>query len=129
MRIHYGFGRHQYYLSNHELQEFNKYSFGNWIQTFFTLMFTKVSICLLLLRFAPSKRVVQPIQGLIAFLVVSNVILAMFWILQCTPPSAAWNATKRDIAQCFTLSQIERIIIIQTGMCPRRIYHKSYNLY
>ncbi|KAL2045224.1 hypothetical protein N7G274_002307 [Stereocaulon virgatum] len=115
-RTHYGFGRHQYYLSNHQFQEFEKYSFGNWIQTFSTLMFTKVSICLLLLRFAPSKRVIRPIQGLIAFLVASNVIFTMFWILQCTPPSAAWNVANGEKAQCFTLSQIERIIIIQAAI-------------
>ncbi|KAL2047779.1 hypothetical protein ABVK25_011329 [Lepraria finkii] len=77
-------------------------------------MFTKVSICLLLLRIAPSKKVIRPVQGLIVVLVVSNVILSMFWILQCTPPDAAWNATSQETVICFTQGQIQRIIIFQT---------------
>ncbi|MCJ1368199.1 hypothetical protein MMC16_007340 [Acarospora aff. strigata] len=49
VEVHYGFGRHKYYLSQHEFKQFQKYSYGEWIQTFATLMFTKVSICLLIL--------------------------------------------------------------------------------
>lgn len=83
-------------------------------------MFTKVSICLLLLRIAPSKKVIGPVQGLIIVLVVSNVILSMFWILQCTPADAAWNATSQETAVCFTQGQIQRIIIFQASTSPHK---------
>ncbi|CAF9936397.1 MAG: hypothetical protein ALECFALPRED_006841 [Alectoria fallacina] len=111
--LHYGFGRHEYYLNDHQIQEFKKYIFGEWIQTFFTLMFTKVSICLLLLRISPNKRIIRPIQSLVAFLVLSNVVLSLVWILQCIPVDGAWDAKKQKTAKCFTQGQVQRVIISQ----------------
>ena len=114
--IHYGFGRHQYYLTDHQLQEFMKYTFGEWIQTFFTLMATKVSICLLLLRISPNQRIIRPIQSLVAFLILSNVVLSLVWIFQCIPVDAAWDKSKRKTAKCFSQGQLQRIIISQASM-------------
>lgn len=111
--IHNGFGRHEYYLNDHQIQEFKKYTYGEWLQTFFTLMFTKVSICLLLLRISPSKRIIRPIQGLVVFLILSNVVLSLVWILQCIPVDGAWDATRQKTTKCFTQGQVQRIIISQ----------------
>ncbi|KAF6235475.1 hypothetical protein HO173_006158 [Letharia columbiana] len=111
--IHYGFGRHQYYLNDHQVQEFKKYIYGEWIQTFFTLMITKVSICLLLLRISPNKRIERPIQGLVAFLVLSNIVLSLVWILQCIPVDGAWDAKRQKTARCFTQGQVQRVLISQ----------------
>ena len=119
--IRNGFGRHQYYLTDHQIQEFKKYTYGEWLQTFFTLMATKVSICLLLLRISPNKRIVRPIQSLIVFLVLSNVVLSLVWILQCIPVDAAWVATKQKSAKCFTQGQLQRVIISQASKFPRHI--------
>lgn len=113
--IHYGFGRHEYYLNDHQIQEFKKYIFGEWIQTFFTLMATKVSICLLLLRISPNKRIIRPIQSLIVFLILSNVVLSLVWILQCIPVDGAWDPEKQKTAKCFTHGQVQRIIISQAS--------------
>ena len=119
--IRNGFGRHQYYLTDHQIQEFKKYTYGEWLQTFFTLMVTKVSICLLLLRISPNKRIIRPIQSLIVFLVLSNVVLSLVWILQCIPVDAAWVATKQKSAKCFTQGQLQRVIISQASKFPGHI--------
>ena len=113
--IHDGFGRHEYYLTEHQIQEFKKYIYGEWLQTFFTLMVTKVSICLLLLRIAPNKRMIRPIQSLVVFLILSNVVLSLLWILQCIPVDGAWDPVKQKTAKCFTEGQIQRIIISQAS--------------
>ena len=97
------------------MQEFMKYTFGEWIQTFFTLMATKVSICLLLLRISPNQRIIRPIQSLVAFLVLSNIVLSLVWIFQCIPVDAAWDDSKRKTAKCFSRGQLQRIIISQAS--------------
>lgn len=116
-QIHYGFGRHRYYLSDHQYQEFTKLGFGNWVQTFFTLMISKVSICLLLLRIVVDKRFVRPIQGMIVFLVVSNLIITLIWIFQCTPVAAAWDQTLKENGKCLSKGEYERLIISQARKC------------
>ncbi|MCJ1469741.1 hypothetical protein MMC07_008382 [Pseudocyphellaria aurata] len=111
VELQYGFGRHQSYLNDHQLQEFNKYGYGEWIQTFITLMWTKVSICLFLLPIPNSKALIRPLQAAIVFLILSHVILTLLWILQCLPVAAAWDLTIHG--KCFSKGQKERIIIAQ----------------
>ncbi|MCJ1373954.1 hypothetical protein MMC20_005184 [Loxospora ochrophaea] len=108
--IQSGFGKHHYYLSEHQYQEFKKYSYFEWIQTFWTLMFTKISICLLLLRVVVDKPTVRSIQTLIAVLVLSHVIITFVYIFQCLPVDAAWTPT-RPQNRCFSNGQVERIIM------------------
>ena len=114
--IHNGYGRHEYYLTDHQIQEFAKYGYGEWIQTFFTLMWTKVSICLLLLRISPNKMIRRPVQGVIVVLILSNVTLSLLYILQCIPVDAAWDKQKKKTAKCFSKGQVQRIIISQACM-------------
>lgn len=111
VEVHYGFGRHKYYLTKWQFIEFSKYSYGEWIQTFQTLMFNKLSICFLLLRIPVEKRYIRPIQGAIVFLIVTNIVLTLLWIFQCNPIAGSWN--KQTPATCFTEAQLQRIIISQ----------------
>ena len=111
VEVHYGFGRHKFYLTDWQFIEFSKYSYGEWIQTFQTLMFTKLSICFFLLRIPVERYLIRPIQGAIIFLVVTNVVLTLLWIFQCNPIAGAWN--KQTPAKCFTDAQLQRIIISQ----------------
>lgn len=113
VEIRYGFGRHKSYLSQHQLQEFQKYSYGEWMQTFATLMFTKVSVCLLILRITISEAFIRPLQALIAFLVLSNVILTVLWIVQCIPLARAWDTTIQGT--CLTNGQLDQIILAQAS--------------
>ncbi|KAL9599164.1 MAG: hypothetical protein Q9219_004031 [cf. Caloplaca sp. 3 TL-2023] len=109
--VHYGFGRHRVYIGEWQYAEFLKFSYGEWIQTFQTLMFTKISICCLLLRIPIERYFLRPLQGAIVFLVVTNIILTFLWIFQCNPIRGAWN--KQTEATCFTDAQLQRIIISQ----------------
>ncbi|KAL9626857.1 MAG: hypothetical protein Q9204_006987 [Flavoplaca sp. TL-2023a] len=111
MELHYGFGRHRYYLTQRQYTQFLKYSYGEWIQTFQTLMFTKISIYLLLLRIPVNKYFVRPLQGSIVFLIVTNIVLTLLWIFQCNPIAVSWD--KMRPAKCFTDAQLQRIIISQ----------------
>ncbi|KAI9698831.1 MAG: hypothetical protein M1820_007338 [Bogoriella megaspora] len=111
VQMHYGYGKHQDCLSTWHFIEFQKYSYGEWIQTFQTLMFNKLSICFFLLRIPVEKIYIRPIQGAIIFLIVSNVILTFLWIFQCNPIAGAWNTLIP--AKCFGKGQLQRIIIAQ----------------
>ncbi|KAL8638505.1 MAG: hypothetical protein Q9228_004349, partial [Teloschistes exilis] len=111
VQIHYGYGRHKYYLTEWQLIQLSKYSYGEWIQTFQTLMFTKLSICFLLLRIPIEKYFIRPIQLAIVFLVISNVVLTLLWIFQCNPIAGAWN--KKTPSKCFTDAQLLEIILSQ----------------
>ena len=111
VEIHYGYGRHKVDLTQWQYIEFKKYSYGEWIQTFQTLMFTKISICLFLLRIPVEKHLIRPIQGAIIALIVSNVVLTLLWIFQCNPIASVWN--KQTPGSCFSDGQLQRIIISQ----------------
>ncbi|KAL8713683.1 MAG: hypothetical protein Q9220_002209 [cf. Caloplaca sp. 1 TL-2023] len=109
VEVHYGFGKHQRFLTAHELHEFRKYTYGEWIQTFATLMWTKVSICLFLIRLPQSKALKRPLQWVVAFLLFSNTILTVLLIMQCQPLHAAWD----DSGRCLSLSAKESIVLTQ----------------
>ena len=109
MEVHYGFGTRIAYLSEHAVQEFRKYTYGEWIQTFFTLMWTKVSICLFLMRIPRSQTWLRPLQWSVAFLLFSNTILSVMWIMQCQPIHAVWDGRgtcmSRHAKQSIVLTQ------------------------
>ena len=113
VEVHYGFGKHQRYLSAYQLQKFQKYTYGEWIQTFASLMWTKVSICLFLTRIPNSKALIRPLQAGVVILIVSNIILTVLWIVQCRPLIAAWDQSVQG--QCFTKGQKQRIILAQAS--------------
>ncbi len=113
VQIHYGFGRHKFYLDDWQFIEYTKYSYGEWIQGFQTLMLTKLSICILLLRIPVEKHLIRPIQGAMAFLIITNLVLTLLWIFQCNPIAGSWNKKKMPPASCFTDAQLQRIIISQ----------------
>ncbi|KAL8673610.1 MAG: hypothetical protein Q9168_001965 [Polycauliona sp. 1 TL-2023] len=117
VQVHYGFGRPAYYLTDHQIREFLKYNYGEWIQTFATLMWTKISICLFLMRIPVSKAYIRPLQAGIVILVASNVILTLLWVLQCTPIPAAWDLDLQERSKCFSRGQLQRIIFAQASEC------------
>ena len=78
-------------------------------------MATKVSVCLMLLRISPYNHIIRPIQCLVGFLILSNIVLSLVWILQCNPVDAAWDCDKRKTAKCFTQGQVQRVIMSQAS--------------
>ena len=101
------------FLTPHLIQEFKKYTFGEWIQTFATLMWTKVSICLFLLRIPVQPHFIRPLQAALVILILSNVMLTILWIVQCRPVAAAWNDS--IYGKCFSRRQKECIIFAQAS--------------
>ena len=126
--MHYGFGRMENTLNDNQIQEFLKYSYGEWIQTFATLMWTKVSICLLLLHVPTSKAIIRTLRCSIGLLVISNVVLTLLWIFQCHPIHRYWNP-HRDVAgvfvpgRCFSNAAVLNIIIAQACENPFDMIH------
>lgn len=100
VQVHYGFGRHQHCLTRYQLLEFEKYCYGEWIQTFATLMWTKVSICLFLLRLSISKNYNRFLQLGVIGLIMSNIVLTLCWIFQCHPIRGAWDSSIPTNKQC-----------------------------
>ena len=109
VEVNYGFGKHQESLTPYHLQEFRKYTYGEWIQTFATLMWTKVSICLFLMRIPHSKALRRPLEWAVAFLLFSNTILTVIWIMQCQPIHAVWDGR----GMCMSRNALEAVILVQ----------------
>ena len=113
VQVHYGLGVHRAFIRPWAYVEYVKYSYGEWIQTFQTLMFTKLSICFFLLRLPVEKKYIRPLQVSIAILIISNIVLTLLWIFQCWPISQAWTKELDEHAHCMTDAQLLRIIISQ----------------
>ncbi|KAL8700169.1 MAG: hypothetical protein Q9201_005589 [Fulgogasparrea decipioides] len=111
VEVHYGFGKHQRFLTSYELKQFKKYTYGEWIQTFATLMWTKVSICLFLIRIPQSRALKRPLQWVVAFLLFSNTVLTVLLIMQCQPLHKAWDDDADG--RCLSLSAKEGIVLTQ----------------
>lgn len=111
VEVHYGFGRHKSVLTQWQFIEFMKYSYGEWIQTFQTLMFNKISICFFLLRIPVERYFIRPIQVAIVFLIITNIVLTLVWIFQCKPIARAWDT--RIPGSCLSTGQLQRVIVSQ----------------
>ena len=72
-------------------------------------MWTKVSICLFLMRLPNSKALLLPLQCAVAFLLFSNTILTVIWIMQCQPIHAAWD----NRGTCMSREAKKGIILAQ----------------
>lgn len=92
--IHYGTGRHVYYLNDYQKVQANKF---NWISQGFHVMSTnwgKVSVGLFLLRIVDrAKRKRYIFFGSMALLTVVNSVCVYTIYGQCTPTTALWNGT------------------------------------
>ncbi|MCJ1449070.1 MAG: hypothetical protein MMC23_009589 [Stictis urceolatum] len=114
VEVHYGFGRHKQDLTPRDYREFERFSYGEWIQTFATMMFTKVSICLFLLRIVIGRTFIRSLQAAIAILVLSNIALTLMWILQCRPADDAWMQPQKP-GFCFGKETLKGIILAQAS--------------
>lgn len=109
-----GLGRHSYYLQPSQRRLFTALGWGDWIQTFITLMFTKISICLFLLRIVDSKNIRVAMHVLIGCLVLFTAVFTCLFLGICRPLKAHWN-TGMD-AICLSDNTVENIVIAQGGM-------------
>ena len=66
------------------------------------------------LRITITKAFIRPLYAAIFLLAVSNIVLNLLWIFQCTPHlDKAWNPKMPGM--CFPKGQLERIIISQAS--------------
>jgi len=86
---------------------------GDWIQTFITLMLTKISICLFLLRIVDSRGTRLALFSLIGFLVLGTITCIALFLGICRPLNAYWDIGVDAI--CLSDGQIEGIALAQGG--------------
>ena len=109
-----GLGRHGYYLQPSQLRLFTALGWGDWIQTFITLMFTKISICLFLLRIVDGRKIRMGIYSLIGCLVLFTTIFTCLFLGICRPLKAHWNIGMEGV--CLSDKMIENIVMAQGSM-------------
>ena len=116
-----GMGRHRYYVTDESYKKFLKYDYLDWAQVFFTLAFTKISVCLFLFRLSNFDKWQNILKGLIWLVVLSHIPLFLLLVLQCNPIATAWNiAINPDYpGSCFRKVTVEKIVIAQGGMLSR----------
>ncbi|KAL6718209.1 hypothetical protein ACLMJK_004297 [Lecanora helva] len=61
------------------------------------------------MRIPDSKALLRPLQWAVAFLLFSNTILTVVWIMQCQPVHAAWDQQ----GNCMSRSALEGVILAQ----------------
>ena len=108
-----GLGRHEYYLRPDQRRMFNIVGWADWIQTFITLMFTKISICLFLLRIVDSRATRIAMYSTIAFLVLFTTVCVALFLGICRPLKAYWDIGVDGA--CLSDNEIKNIVIAQGG--------------
>ena len=86
-------GRHAYYLTLLQLVEAAMWVYISQPILILSTMFSKISICLFLLRlFVRSTPWKRALWSLIAFIVATNVASASVGLLQCEPVEKLWDS-------------------------------------
>ncbi|KAL8760418.1 MAG: hypothetical protein Q9199_000042 [Rusavskia elegans] len=108
-----GLGRKRYYLASGSYKKFLKYDYLDWVQVFLTLLLSKISICLFLLRLSSFRRIRLALHGMNIFLITSHIPLTFLIIFQCNPISKYWRNPLEGPGNCFDKDTVATIIIIQ----------------
>ena len=102
-----------YYLTESQQRIFRIVGWADWIQTFITLLLTKVAICLFLMRIVDSRKVRTFVWGLIGFMVLFTLISIAFFLAVCRPLKAYWDVGVDGI--CLSDNQLKGVVIFQGG--------------
>lgn len=100
LEVRDGVGRHQYYLNLSPqllLRESNALALVYISETIFTFstMFTRISICIFLLRIFGNKRVWRwGLHFIIAFVTVTSLAAGISVLLQCQPIRKVWKPSQ-----------------------------------
>lgn len=95
--VHYGAGRHQFYLELWpqlllQLAQALKWQYISQVFVILSTMCTKVSICFFLLRIFGTKSTwKRGLYGIMAFSVATNVSSASIVLAQCSPVQKLWD--------------------------------------
>ena len=110
-----GLGRKRYYLEPASYKKFLKYDYLDWIQVFLTLMISKISICLFLLRLSSFRKIRLGLHAMNIFLITSHIPLTFLIIFQCNPIGKFWRNPHDGPGKCFSKDTVAHIIIVQGG--------------
>jgi len=130
VQVHYGLGRHQYYLVFSQelmdgLTEAIKYGYITQMTLILSTMFTRVSICLFLLKIFGSRKVWKyGLYAIMAFAVTTNIASAVTVPVQCTPIEKLWNPMVPGT--CWSLGVQIGMGDFQGGKCSPSIVHDQY---
>lgn len=106
-----GLGRHEYYLEPSQRRNYQALAWADWVQVFITLLLTKISICLFLLRIVNSSKVTRFMYGLIGFMVLFTAVCVFLFLGICRPLKAYWDVGVQGT--CLSDRQVESIVIAQ----------------
>ncbi|KAK0507763.1 hypothetical protein JMJ35_009652 [Cladonia borealis] len=106
-----GLGRHEYCLTPSQRRNTKIIGWVDWMQTFITLMLTKTSICLFLLRIVDSRKIKIAIYALIGCLITFTTICVCLFLGVCRPLKAYWDVGVDGI--CLSDHQLESVVLAQ----------------
>ena len=129
--IHHGLGRHMYYLSLTpdyliDFAQIIKWQFLAEISTAFSLFFTRVSICLFLLRIFGAIRYWRLIlYYAMAFIALMNISSITVIILQCRPLRKNWDPLLQG--KCVSPAVVTFATYYNGGELFYRAFHSKLN--
>ena len=89
-----GYGRHTYYLSFENIVQATKVENIATLLLLLSTMFTKISICVFLLRLFNTNRLrIITLYTIVAIIIVAHLTTALTLLLQCSPAAKLWNPT------------------------------------
>ncbi|KAL8626497.1 hypothetical protein Q9189_007810 [Teloschistes chrysophthalmus] len=106
-----GLGRHMYYLQPDQRRRFQIIGWLDWMQTFITIMFTKISICLFLKRIKNDRTNRIFMYSLIAANVLVTAVICFLFLGMCRPLHAYWDVGVEG--KCFSTHQVEAMVAAQ----------------
>ena len=106
-----GLGHHMYYLTKAHVKNFTVVGWLDWMQTFITICFCKISICLFLLRIKNTRENYFYMYTLIACNVIVTIVITGMFIAICRPPDAYWIINKPG--HCTSSKRVMALIISQ----------------
>ncbi|KAL8805661.1 MAG: hypothetical protein Q9182_001805 [Xanthomendoza sp. 2 TL-2023] len=108
-----GLGRHMYYLQPDQRRRFFIIGWLDWMQTFIAIMFTKISICLFLLRINNDKFNKIFMYTLISACVLVTALSCFLFLGICRPLRAHWDVGVEG--KCLSKHQTMAVVASQGG--------------
>ena len=119
-----GFGRHMYYLTPEQRQNFIVIGWVDWMQTFITIMCCKVSVCLFLLRIKSTKSNYWYMYTLIGCNVVLTIVIVGMFIGICSPPNAYWIVGKSG--RCLSTKRVMALVLSQGSQSRQPVFEPTF---
>lgn len=118
LQYHGGSGRHANTLTQAQFQRVLKYVYITEILLFLVLCFTKISICLFVLRIKNTKPLRRSLNALMVGLVATTIICEVVLFAQCQPFRAFWD---QSAGTCWDLKIYFAVIWVQVGRSSTKL--------